>query len=60
MMRFRSRWVLTPALGLALAAGAARAQTSGAAAAPPVDAIPRHDAFTVDSRALAERRTINV
>lgn len=60
MMRFRSRWVLTPALGLALAAGAARAQTSGAAAAPPVDAIPRHDAFTIDSRALAERRTINV
>jgi predicted alpha/beta superfamily hydrolase len=25
-----------------------------------VDAIPRHDAFTIDSRALAERRTINV
>lgn len=55
------RWTLIiPALGLALTAGAARAQTSGAAAASSVDAIPRHDAFTIDSRALAERRTINV
>ena len=60
MMLFRSRWVLAPALGLALTAGAARAQTSGAASAPRADAMPRHDEFTIDSRALAERRTINV
>ena len=60
MMRFRPRRVLIPALGLALTAVAARAQTSGAAPASPPDAIPRHDEFTIDSRALAERRTINV
>ena len=60
MISFRPRSALIAALGLACPAGVARAQTSGAAAVPPADAIPRHDAFTIDSRALAERRTINV
>lgn len=60
MHLFRPRWALIPAIGLAVTAGPARAQTSAATSAPPADAIPRHDAFTIDSRALAERRTINV
>jgi predicted alpha/beta superfamily hydrolase len=47
-------------LGLALSAVAARAQTSGIAPVPAADAIPRHEEFPLDSRALAERRTINV
>ena len=57
---FRRPWALIPWLALALVAGPARAQTSGAAAVSPADPIPRHAAFTIDSRALAERRTINV
>ena len=60
MIPFRPLWRLIPSLGLVLTAAAARAQTTGAASVPAADAIRRHDEFTLDSRALAERRTINV
>ena len=61
-MQSPPRWVFLPAIALAIATAPARAQGAGAGggATPFPDAIPRHDAFTIDSRALAERRTINV
>jgi Predicted hydrolase of the alpha/beta superfamily len=60
MRLLRTWWALVPALGIALTAAPLRAQTAAIAPPPAPDAIPRHDAFTLDSRALGERRTINV
>jgi predicted alpha/beta superfamily hydrolase len=48
-------------LALLLAANPLCAQgAASGAAAPPADAIPRHRTITIDSRAVGERRVINV
>jgi predicted alpha/beta superfamily hydrolase len=52
-----------PALGHVVAfafAPLALAAQSPGPVAPPPDPIPAHQTFTIDSRAVAERRTINV
>lgn len=60
MMR-RFPQALVPALGLLLVARPLCAQGSAAGGEqPPADPVPRHQSFTVESHALAERRLINV
>jgi predicted alpha/beta superfamily hydrolase len=49
------------ALGLALVARPAHAQSAHAASAPtPADPVPEHQTFTLESRAVGETRVINV
>ena len=60
MILLRACWALVPALGVVLTTAPLDAQAAAVAPPPAADAIPRHDAFTLESRALGERRTINV
>lgn len=53
------RQALGPILGLLLVARPSYAQTTGSGRQPP-DSVPAHATFSVESRAVAERRVINV